>query len=37
MGEKLEKKIGLVMMLGDVFRVQCALPNKEMYAFPNEK
>ena len=27
----------LLMMLGVVFRVQCALPNKETCAFPNEK
>ena len=27
----------LVTMSGTVFRVQCALPNKEMGAFPNEK
>ena len=26
----------MVTTLGTVFRVQCALPNKEMGAFPNE-
>ena len=27
----------LVMMLGDVFRVQCALPNKGICTFRNER
>jgi hypothetical protein len=26
-----------IFLLGTVFRVQCALPNKEMGTFPNEK